>query len=83
MSAHTESSLTVTWAKVNSISTYVLRYVNGGGVREDRINSSTQQPSVTWVVTGLTAGTKYHFTLITVVDGASSSGFPFVAPTGK
>uniref|UniRef100_A0A3B3XS88 protein-tyrosine-phosphatase n=1 Tax=Poecilia mexicana TaxID=48701 RepID=A0A3B3XS88_9TELE len=75
------SSLTLRWDKVNSISTYKLEYeVNGAPVSED-INDATGETFVQHVVSGLTDGTQYSFTLFTVLNGVSSSGFSFSAAT--
>ncbi|XP_074477043.1 receptor-type tyrosine-protein phosphatase H-like isoform X6 [Sebastes fasciatus] len=70
VSTQDESSITLMWDKVNSISTYFLRYDN----KEDPINVTHQDASVTHVVTSLTAGRKYYFTVITLFEGVNSTG---------
>ncbi|XP_056286341.1 receptor-type tyrosine-protein phosphatase H-like isoform X2 [Pseudoliparis swirei] len=76
----TDSSITLKWDKVNSISTYYLQYFNEGVSKEEFINETEGSPSVTHVVTPLTAGRKYNFTLITSQD-VNSTGYSFVAVT--
>ncbi|XP_026011525.1 receptor-type tyrosine-protein phosphatase eta-like [Astatotilapia calliptera] len=71
-----ENSITLTWNKVNNISTYILQY---GNITED-INKTEEGPIV-HVVTSLTAGTNYTFTLFTTSDGLNSSGYRFSAVT--
>ncbi|XP_014882006.1 receptor-type tyrosine-protein phosphatase H-like, partial [Poecilia latipinna] len=69
------------WNKVDGISTYRLEYeVNGAPVSEN-INAAAGETFVQHVVSGLTAGTEYSFTLFTVLNGVSSSGFSFSAAT--
>ncbi|XP_054454958.1 receptor-type tyrosine-protein phosphatase H-like isoform X2 [Anoplopoma fimbria] len=72
-----ETSITLKWVKVNNITTYFLQYDN----EDDVINATDGATSVTHVVTPLTAGKKYHFTLITVFDGVKSTGYTFQAVT--
>ncbi|CAI5659057.1 unnamed protein product [Oreochromis niloticus] len=71
-----ESSITLTWNKVNNIPTYILQY---GDITE-AINKAEEGPIV-HVVTSLTAGTNYTFTLFTTSDGLNSSGYRFSAVT--
>nr|XP_046233587.1 receptor-type tyrosine-protein phosphatase H-like isoform X3 [Scatophagus argus] len=76
-----KSSITLKWEKVNSISTYILQYNNSGNVMTENITASSDETSVTHVVSSLTAGTRYNFILFTVLDGVTSTGFPFEAVT--
>ncbi|XP_053197059.1 receptor-type tyrosine-protein phosphatase H-like [Scomber japonicus] len=77
----TESSITLRWNKVNDISTYSLKYVNNGIEKVESITATPEEPSVTHAVTGLSAGTKYDFFLLTTHNGVNSTGFPFSAAT--
>ncbi|XP_076616431.1 receptor-type tyrosine-protein phosphatase H-like isoform X3 [Chaetodon auriga] len=81
VSTQTETSITLTWHKVNSISTYILQYDNKGSLKEESISDPHQGPSVTHEVSSLTAGTKYHFTLITVFADINSTKYTFDAAT--
>nr|XP_024659212.1 receptor-type tyrosine-protein phosphatase H isoform X4 [Maylandia zebra] len=71
-----ENSITLTWNKVKNIPTYILQY---GNIREDIIK--TEEGPIVHVVTSLTAGTNYIFTLFTTSDGLNSSGYRFSAVT--
>ncbi|XP_038157020.1 receptor-type tyrosine-protein phosphatase H-like [Cyprinodon tularosa] len=72
-----ESSITLEWDKVDNILTYRLK-MNGG----DAIDvTGTADDIVNYVVSGLTAGTRYSFILYTVLHGISSSGYSFTAVT--
>ncbi|XP_043959328.1 receptor-type tyrosine-protein phosphatase H-like isoform X7 [Gambusia affinis] len=71
------SSITLKWEKVNNISTYKLEYDSG----IKNISGTAGETFVQHVVSNLTAGTKYNFTLFTVLNGVSSSGFNFYAAT--
>ncbi|XP_078135776.1 receptor-type tyrosine-protein phosphatase H-like [Sander vitreus] len=73
-----ERSITLMWDKVNIISSYFLQY----GTKEDTINA-VEGPSVEHVVTSLSPGTKYNFTLITEFEGFNSTGYKFEAVTGR
>ncbi|XP_034414022.1 receptor-type tyrosine-protein phosphatase H-like isoform X7 [Cyclopterus lumpus] len=75
-----EISITLKWDKVNTISTYFLHYVNEGGPKEKFISERDGGPSVTHVVTTLTAGRKYDFILITY-QVVNSTGYSFEAVT--
>lgn len=77
----TENSITLMWDKVDSISTYLLKYVNKGSIMEENINMPHQ--TITHEVSSLTPGTKYNFTLFTVSEGQNSTGYSFEAVTGK
>ncbi|XP_051795405.1 receptor-type tyrosine-protein phosphatase H isoform X5 [Acanthochromis polyacanthus] len=76
-----ETSITLTWEKVNNISYYTLRYDENGEPKVENIDASLQGRSVEYVVSPLTAGTKYSFTLITVLEGVNSTGYSFTAVT--
>ncbi|XP_050922375.1 receptor-type tyrosine-protein phosphatase H isoform X9 [Lates calcarifer] len=76
-----DSSITLRWDKVNSISTYVLLYDgNDGPVRED-ISALPEDITVTHVVSPLTAGKKYYFILTTVFGEVNSTKYTFEAVT--
>ncbi|XP_053197056.1 receptor-type tyrosine-protein phosphatase H-like [Scomber japonicus] len=77
----TESSITLTWDKVNNISTYFLKYVNNSIEKEDFINETTEDTSVTNTVIDLSAGKKYDFLLLTTQNGVNSTGYNFSAAT--
>ena len=79
----TESSITLTWDKVKNISTYFLKYDNNDNDKEDFINETTEDTSVTNTVTDLSAGTKYEFLLLTTHNGVNSTGFNISAATGR
>ncbi|XP_051542774.1 receptor-type tyrosine-protein phosphatase H [Myxocyprinus asiaticus] len=74
----TESEITLQWEKVNGICTYLLKYSN---VPEIPINGSVTDSNVTHKVSDLTAGTRYFFTLYTVISELRSNGFNFTAVT--
>ncbi|XP_039472732.1 receptor-type tyrosine-protein phosphatase eta-like [Oreochromis aureus] len=78
-----ENSITLTWEKVNNILTYILEYDSGNIVigKNDMDGYTTSGASVTCVVSSLTAGTNYNFTLFTVFENVNSSGYNFSAPT--
>ncbi|XP_030611081.1 receptor-type tyrosine-protein phosphatase H-like [Archocentrus centrarchus] len=78
--AQTETSISLQWDKVNKISTYILQYNYDGSVIEKNISVSQEGP-VEYVVSPLTAGTIYIFTLFTVFEGVNSSGYRFSAVT--
>ncbi|XP_060885014.1 receptor-type tyrosine-protein phosphatase H-like [Labrus mixtus] len=69
-----ETSITLTWNKVNNISTYVLKYDDKDGAKEKYINESNVEQAVVYEVSPLTAGTVYNFTVITTSGGLNSSG---------
>lgn len=77
-----ETSITLKWGKVNDIPTYILQYDNSG-FKEEIITESPDVVPVTHVVSSLTSGTKYDFTLITTSEGLTSTGYNFSAPTGR
>ncbi|MEQ2304924.1 hypothetical protein AMECASPLE_032248, partial [Ameca splendens] len=72
-----ESSITLQWNKVDGISTYRLEIREGGHMD---VNDISGEP-VVFVVSGLTAGRRYSFTLFTVLNGLYSSGYSFAAVT--
>lgn len=77
-----ETTITLEWEKIDNISTYVLQYYHNSGTTKENVNS-TAGPSVTLEITGLTAGTKYNFTIITQHEGATSTGYSVEAATSK
>ncbi|XP_033467887.2 receptor-type tyrosine-protein phosphatase H-like isoform X1 [Epinephelus lanceolatus] len=76
-----ENSITLVWDKVNDNSTYLLQYHKEGHLEVDTILAPEGGSSVTHVVSSLTAGTIYHFTLITQFEGVNSTGYRFDAVT--
>ncbi|XP_026206995.1 receptor-type tyrosine-protein phosphatase H isoform X7 [Anabas testudineus] len=74
-----ETSITLTWSPVNNISTYILQYNKNGSSKKENISAS--QAEVKHEVSSLNAGTKYHFTLVTVFEGVNSTGYTFTAVT--
>ncbi|XP_032431079.1 receptor-type tyrosine-protein phosphatase eta isoform X4 [Xiphophorus hellerii] len=73
------SSITLQWDKVNNISTYKLEYEENGETVTNNVNNT--DTVVQHVVSDLTAGTEYSFTLFTEANGVSSSGFIFINAT--
>ncbi|XP_065805398.1 receptor-type tyrosine-protein phosphatase H-like isoform X2 [Labrus bergylta] len=69
-----ETSITLKWNKVNNIPTYFLKYDDKDGAKEKYINQNNGEQTVVKEVSHLTAGTVYHFTVITTSDGLNSSG---------
>ncbi|KAL2078499.1 hypothetical protein ACEWY4_026184 [Coilia grayii] len=71
-----ETHLQLEWDKINNNDeyTYTLRYSNG---TETSITGSDGGTTVTHTVPSLSPGTKYSFTLFTVFEGVSSSGYNF------
>lgn len=78
----TETTITLKWKKVDNLSTYALYYHQNGSMKEETVNSSPGA-SITHVIAGLTAGTKYKFTIITQLEGATSTGYSVEAVTSK
>lgn len=78
----TETTITLKWEKVDNISTYALQYHHNGSMKEENVNSSAGAP-ITHVIAGLTAGTKYKFTIVTQLEGATSTGYSVKAVTSK
>lgn len=81
----TETTITLSWRLVDNITTYFLKYENNGNIQVDFINKSSSEEdlSITHMVSSLTSGKKYNFTLITTSDGQNSTGFSFITSTGK
>ncbi|XP_041830468.1 receptor-type tyrosine-protein phosphatase H-like [Melanotaenia boesemani] len=65
-----ETSITLSWTKVKDISTYILEYDG----TSTNVTADHEDRSVQYVVSPLTAGTKYNFTVFTVFGGVRSSG---------
>ncbi|XP_068439578.1 receptor-type tyrosine-protein phosphatase H-like [Clinocottus analis] len=76
----TETSITLQWDKVNNIPTYFLQYFHEDGSHKEIFITETQGPSVTYVVSDLTAARKYNFILITFEE-VNSTGYSFEAVT--
>ncbi|XP_063337908.1 receptor-type tyrosine-protein phosphatase H-like [Pelmatolapia mariae] len=76
-----ENSITLTWEKVNDMLTYILQHSSDVIGKNDMGRCTTSGASVTCVVSSLTAGTNYNFTLFTVFENVNSSGYNFSAPT--
>ncbi|KAM8836534.1 receptor-type tyrosine-protein phosphatase H-like isoform 2-T2 [Spinachia spinachia] len=75
-----ETSITLKWQKVDNISTYFLRYKENSSM-EDLIMDTNGGLSVEHVVTPLSAGRKYNFTIVTTSEGANSTGYSLDAVT--
>nr|XP_040032054.1 receptor-type tyrosine-protein phosphatase H-like isoform X3 [Gasterosteus aculeatus aculeatus] len=80
VSARNETSITLKWEKVGGIPTYFLRS-EAMTPMDVPIYDTTGGSSVEYVVTSLTAGKKYNFTIITTFEGANSTGFSYEAVT--
>ncbi|XP_029954746.1 receptor-type tyrosine-protein phosphatase H-like [Salarias fasciatus] len=79
--SQTETSITLTWDKVDGIATYDLFYNDDGTNKTERIDRPNGD-QVQYVVSDLTAGTLYTFTVFTVdSEGLRSNGRTFTAPT--
>ncbi|XP_072232023.1 receptor-type tyrosine-protein phosphatase eta-like [Leuresthes tenuis] len=76
-SAQDETSITLQWNKVNNNVSFVLQF-NGA---ETNISAPDGDGAVTHRVSSLTAGTKYTFTLFTVLENVRSSGLQLTAVT--
>uniref|UniRef100_A0A096MAY0 Fibronectin type-III domain-containing protein n=2 Tax=Poecilia TaxID=8080 RepID=A0A096MAY0_POEFO len=72
-----ESSITLQWNKINNNISFVLQYDG----TETNISSPAGDGPVIHTVTSLTAGTKYTFTLFSVLDNVRSSGVSIAAVT--
>nr|XP_020461987.1 receptor-type tyrosine-protein phosphatase eta-like isoform X2 [Monopterus albus] len=72
-----ETSVTLQWSKVSNISNYILAF------SAKEINVTSAGPQVNYTVTNLTSGTKYNFTVFTVLGNVRSSGANVNAFTGK
>ncbi|XP_072547530.1 receptor-type tyrosine-protein phosphatase H-like isoform X1 [Salminus brasiliensis] len=77
--SRTETELTLEWNKVNNSSSYSYRLNYNG--RNNTINGSVGGSVVTHTVSSLSPGTKYTFTLYTVLEGVESSGYTFTSVT--
>ncbi|XP_072547508.1 receptor-type tyrosine-protein phosphatase H [Salminus brasiliensis] len=77
--SQTETELTLEWNKVNNSSSYSYRLNYNG--RNNTINGSEGGSVVTHTVSALSSGTKYTFTLYTVLEGVESSGYTFTSVT--
>ncbi|XP_072535323.1 receptor-type tyrosine-protein phosphatase H-like [Salminus brasiliensis] len=75
----TNTTLTLEWNKVNNSSSYSYRLNYNG--RNSTINGSVGGSVVTHTVSSLSPGTKYTFTLYTVLEGVESSGYTFTSVT--
>ncbi|XP_030578342.1 tenascin-like [Archocentrus centrarchus] len=75
--AQTESSITLQWNKVNNNISFVLQF-NG---TETNISAPAGNGPLTHTVSSLTAGTKYTFTLYSVLQNVRSSGVNITAVT--
>ena len=73
-----ETSITLQWNKVNDILNYILVF-NGHEINV----TISEKDKVTYIVSGLTNGTKYDFSLFTVFENVRSSGVNLAAVTGK
>lgn len=76
-----ESSITLQWDKVENILTYKL--LCHDIIKEKEVNASSEDSVVKDVVSDLTAGREYNFTVFAVFKGASSSGNTTPAVTGR
>ncbi|XP_077359355.1 receptor-type tyrosine-protein phosphatase H-like isoform X2 [Festucalex cinctus] len=77
----TVSSITLSWSEVGASSTYILQYGNHSTAVEGTNSALSPKSTVTHEVPSLVAGTKYNFTLITVFENITSTGFTFDAAT--
>ncbi|XP_023201765.1 uncharacterized protein LOC111610914 isoform X2 [Xiphophorus maculatus] len=77
-SAQNESSITLQWNKINNSTSFVLQY----DVIETNIRAPDGDGPVIHTVSFLTAGTRYTFTLFSVLDNVRSSGVSITAFTG-
>lgn len=74
-----ESSITLQWDQVNNITTYSLQYEFNQTNEVENISDY----SGTYVVSGLKSGKQYNFTLYTVLNEDRSTGYSFLAVTGR
>ncbi|XP_050931610.1 uncharacterized protein LOC108888791 isoform X16 [Lates calcarifer] len=72
-----ETSITLQWNKVNNNVSYILQFDG----TEINITAPDGDGPVTHTVSSLTAGTKYTFTLFSVLEDIRSSGVSFTAVT--
>ncbi|KAI4899006.1 hypothetical protein NFI96_024080, partial [Prochilodus magdalenae] len=74
-----ETALTLEWNKVNNSIDYSYRLnYNGQNIN---ISGTERDSLVTVTISSLSPGTKYTFTLYTVLEGVESSGFTFTNVT--
>ncbi|XP_032438599.1 uncharacterized protein LOC116732488 [Xiphophorus hellerii] len=78
-SAQNESSITLQWNKININTSFVLQF---DGV-ETFISAPDGDGPVTHIVSFLTPGTNYTFTLFSVLDNVRSSGVSITAATAS
>ncbi|XP_061765342.1 receptor-type tyrosine-protein phosphatase H [Nerophis ophidion] len=76
----TESSITLSWDKVGNISTYTLQCTPDCNITK-RDMSYGWKAVVMREVSSLAAGKRYSFTLITMFENVTSTGFTFAAST--
>ncbi|XP_031416901.1 uncharacterized protein LOC116218658 [Clupea harengus] len=72
-----ETHIELEWTKVNNINTYALKSSDEPETPITGLDGNT----VTHTVSSLSAGTKYSFTLFTVLEELRSTGFEFPAVT--
>ncbi|CAK6967910.1 uncharacterized protein LOC108888791 isoform X20, partial [Scomber scombrus] len=72
-----ETSITLQWNKVNDNASFILQFDG----TEINITAPDGDGAVTHTVSSLTAGTKYTFTLFSVLDNVRSSGINITAVT--
>ncbi|XP_017165783.1 receptor-type tyrosine-protein phosphatase eta-like [Poecilia reticulata] len=72
-----EGSITLQWNKINISTSFVLQF-NG---TETLIRAADGDGPVNYTVSSLTVGTKYTFTLFSVLDGVRSSGVELTTAT--
>ncbi|XP_051538698.1 receptor-type tyrosine-protein phosphatase H-like [Myxocyprinus asiaticus] len=81
VNARSESELTLEWIKVNNNTDYFykLKYnsESGHSGTDTPINGSATVDEVTHIVSNLSAGTQYFFTLYTVLNDRMSDGYNF------
>ncbi|XP_076148384.1 uncharacterized protein LOC143132618 [Alosa pseudoharengus] len=71
-----ETRLVLEWTKVNNNNNYIYMLRNSSGA-EASITGSDAGTTVKHKVSSLSAGTNYSFTLFTVFEGVTSTGFEF------
>ncbi|XP_054906944.1 uncharacterized protein LOC129373194 [Poeciliopsis prolifica] len=75
--AQNETSITLQWNKINKSTSFVLQFIGS----ETNIRAPDRDGPVNHTVPFLTAGTKYTFTLYSVVENVRSSGVQLIAVT--
>uniref|UniRef100_UPI003AAF47AE receptor-type tyrosine-protein phosphatase H-like n=1 Tax=Centroberyx gerrardi TaxID=166262 RepID=UPI003AAF47AE len=81
VSTQNETSIILQWDKVANIVTYMLQYNDNDNIIIRDIPAADEEPSVEYVVSSLTAGTGYNFTLYSVREEVNSTGYKFTAFT--